>query len=306
MRQVAEGVVLPDDIDDAQNGQLPDGVLVTFRAKWQLHRFAAPLFDAFFDAAKNELGFDLKVIAGSGNAYRPYTRQVAMFYERHDRSAAGNKMFAGQRWALRKDKANAATPVGGATLSGGRWISAHGSNHGWGLAADICHAGERGLSVADRSRLQPIGARFGLRWTALPSENWHVAAINAQETFQRLFGSPEPDAPAPVEPGPGPTFAPEWGAWGDKPSIPHAARPTLTLGAGFGGGPDVDWVRYLQGVLTIKGGQAAVRITGLFDDATQMGTLACQSFFRSGMDSAGWGRVAVDDWAWVDLLVGMP
>ena len=56
MRQVAEGVVIPDDIDDASNGQLDASMLVSFRGQWQLHRFAAPLFEAFFDAAKRDDG----------------------------------------------------------------------------------------------------------------------------------------------------------------------------------------------------------------------------------------------------------
>ena len=225
-----------------------------------------------------------------------------MFYERHQPSDTGNKQFAGRRWRLRSGMANAAVPVGGATLVDGRWIASAGSNHGWGVAADICHVGERALSILDRQRLQPIGHRFGLRWTALPSENWHVAAINAQTSYGLMH---PPTTPPAVEP-PNPTpiteapWAPEWGSWGPLPSIDVTLRPDLDKGAGFGDGFDRAWVLYVQGVLRIKCRQEGVSIHGLYDEATALGVLASQIMWRPGMPLDGWGRIGRDDWAWID------
>lgn len=101
-----------------------------------------------------------------------------------------------------------------------------------------------------------------------------------------------------------PPFAPEWGAWGLQPLVPHNERPTLVPGSGFGGGPDVPWVKYLQGVLAIKGGKRDVVVHGLLDTPTVHGLREWQAFSEATGTPVGpqRGEVHEADWAWIDRL----
>lgn len=94
-----------------------------------------------------------------------------------------------------------------------------------------------------------------------------------------------------------PPFNPEQDQWGLFGIVPLEHRPRLFDGCTA----DEGWVRYVQGVLRYKMGQADVPQDGVYGVATALGVLAGQSFFRRGDTAAEWGVVNREDWAWIDL-----
>lgn len=258
----------------------------------------------------------------SADTYRPMATQVNLFESRYIPEPAPGLRPAGtvpssrkgpwkgRYWWKRSGVATAALPGT--------------SNHGWGRAIDagVLINGRVVTISTDPDGAGPIPRLIewltsgpalgcGFSWEVVPEEPWHLrdvtgptipAAVLAWEAAQHPSTTPPP-APEPVTPPTFPPFDPAWGAWGLFPLVPHHDRPRLSLGSGYGGGPDFDWVRYLQGVLRIKCGQVAVSINGIYDEATALAVWACKAFFAPGSPI---DMVVTADWAWVDLCAGTP
>lgn len=311
MRTFTEGgytITLPGDLDGVANGQVPGEHLAPFRSKWRLYRDAVPVFEAFFAAVKRELGFDLVFINGSGSAYRPWAEQRSLFLARHYVSSSGPFLFEGKRYALRAGMASAACPTGGKILRSRTWVDASGSNHGWGLAADICHLGQIALSAAQRAQLRPIAARFDIADT-VKSENWHWVALNAVRTAAALGAVSGPastvQAPPTSPPASPPMVFPKWdpangepGLWPKLPAESYEQLPVLKVGS------DGDAVRYLECSLRFVANQPDTPITGRFDDALGWRVLAWQEAVRVYLDPAMVvdGNISGHDYAWLATM----
>jgi LAS superfamily LD-carboxypeptidase LdcB len=117
-------LVVPEALGPVANGKLPRRLLRKTKAGGYLYVPVAKSFNAMWKHARSE-GVDLKL---TGNGYRSYERQYAMFMDRYSLEKTGRvpevtRIFDGRKYFLKKGKSPSATPGT--------------SNHGYGLAVDL-------------------------------------------------------------------------------------------------------------------------------------------------------------------------
>lgn len=270
-KAVNEGVILEGVPDSVKNGKIPESMMerVIEGKPWFLINYAKVQMLAFFAAAKAELGFDLTFIAGAGSAYRTYERQLQMFMERMTPGGGGKvtRTFQGKLWSLKPDKAQCATPGG--------------SNHGWAVAGDLCHAGERALSSTDRARLRPIAARFAIADT-VRSENWHWVVLRRLEGENAGTGKMAVTSKTPAESLPILDI-------GDADS---AAPSDGTLLAGA--------VMYLEYTLVAAFGLTDIKVDGTFDVTTEAAVRLLQAHWN--ISSGVTGVVDLETWKTIQYV----
>jgi hypothetical protein len=116
-------LVLPTELKNVKNGQVPADRLRKTLIGGRLWHWASISFDLMVGAAKKE-GIEFRNIGD----FRPYDAQLAMFRDRYDVVDKGRKPqvtrnFEGKTWYLKPGKSPSGTPGT--------------SNHGMGLAIDL-------------------------------------------------------------------------------------------------------------------------------------------------------------------------
>lgn len=181
-------VTLPSALAGQSNGRLPANRLVAVPGQDQgatvtLVAVAAGSWVAMCAAARTA-GYLFKA-TGSGDSYRSYAAQEALFRARYTTTNTGrdSKTWNGTRYWLRAGLASAAVPGT--------------SNHGWGLAVDVAveldgDPGPESITDDAVDWLVAHAATYG--WSAeLQSEPWHwryvagdtiPAAVTAHEAQQ--------------------------------------------------------------------------------------------------------------------------
>jgi LAS superfamily LD-carboxypeptidase LdcB len=288
-------VVRPTDLKNLTNGKLPTSLLTSIGHGGLLHHKAARAFRALESEC---LRRGLPLTWTNGGTYRSYAAQETLFRQRFTTTyLAGQprRWWNGQWWYLRHGVAIAAVPGT--------------SNHGWGLAVDTAFDRNPadGISPKDatyianhklfpwfRDNIHHWGFSFELQ-----SEPWHIRyvagdtlppAVLAYEASLVRPPAPNPPTPAPPIPAPGlPVFDPAKGQWGLWP----IARKPVTRRGDRG-----DHVRYLQGVLKLKGNQNITFIDGSFGPQTHAAVVNLQRFFGLSPD----GIVGPATWRLVDML----
>lgn len=117
-------LVVPEKLSKVPNGKLPRRMLRKTKAGGTLYSPVAKSFNEMWAAAKAD-GVNLKL---TGNGYRSYETQHAMFMDRYSLEKTGRipevtRNFDGRKYFLKKGKSPSATPGT--------------SNHGYGLAVDL-------------------------------------------------------------------------------------------------------------------------------------------------------------------------
>jgi D-alanyl-D-alanine carboxypeptidase-like protein len=167
-------VTLPADLVGADNGRLPDALLVPFTAAGQTtfayaHRTALRSFEALRGECLRATGRVL-TITSVADAYRSFDRQLATFLARYtttELEGRPTKTYDGRIWWQLPGTAMAASPGT--------------SNHGKAIAFD-CAWFINGRVV--RIETDPVGwawfranaERFGFSWEA-QSEPWHLRLV---------------------------------------------------------------------------------------------------------------------------------
>ena len=116
-------LVLPEALKTTPNGKLKTKQLKKLKCGGELYLTAATSFNLMWAAAKK----DGITLTNQGD-YRPYERQLAMFYARYSKTDKGRKpqvtrRFERETWYLKPGQSPSATPGT--------------SNHGYGLAIDL-------------------------------------------------------------------------------------------------------------------------------------------------------------------------
>ena len=166
-------VIMPTDLQRAQNGLLDPAVLRNVNPKGQLYRIAATAFNclqlnAFFD------GISVNPI-GVSECYRNLDRQKTIFFERYQLTPSGRspeitRNYDGRIWYL---KAGRYAPC----------ASPGTSNHGWGLAVDIadCWVGSKTLDwLYGDGSLGSKAIQYGFSWeiaSGPQAESWHIRYV---------------------------------------------------------------------------------------------------------------------------------
>lgn len=164
---------VPDPVRASGNGTLPPSWLRSFdgttRTDYKLFAPVSYAMQAMHLAAWDEAGIKF---ATTGR-YRSYARQEALFLERftpgpfdptvhRTKPSTVRRVWAGKEWFLKRGMAMAATPGT--------------SNHGWGIADDICELDANGniISLTDRGLtwLRGDAHRFGFALDTW-EERWH-------------------------------------------------------------------------------------------------------------------------------------
>lgn len=178
MRYPVHPVKLPADLARVSNGKLPAKLLTRLSTGGSLHHVAARAWEAMRQAAAED-GVELTHVG----AYRSYDEQLRLFRERYQTTPNGARVtrkWNGRTYYLRPGNAPSASPGT--------------SNHGWGLAIDVAHAGETG-----RLRwLIEHAVSFGFSWEVADPANpnfevWHL---------RYHAGSPAEVAPEPAPTAP--------------------------------------------------------------------------------------------------------
>lgn len=290
MALVVHQLTYPANLASASNGNLPADLLTTVafpgRGNGRLHFNAARSFYAMAADCLAATGVVLTVTS-TVDAYRPYSIQLSAFLTRYEpvsyatyllTASTSRKTFVynGQTyWRIRPGYATAASPGT--------------SNHGWGLALDICELRSDGVIVGiSASRawgwLLANAVSYGFSWET-QSEPWHL----------RLFvGDYVPVAVSNHEnTNPGSEIPPYNPALGQFGLWPVAIKPRLGLGS------KGDTVKYLQAVIFYKAG-GNISIDGDFGAKTQLRVKDVQGIFQYTVD--GW--VGPQTWGAIDFLAG--
>lgn len=150
--------ILDDYADD--NGQLPASLLTSIPMPGGgtavVLKAVAPKWQAMLAAAARA-GFPFS----QNGDYRPLVDQVRLLHERYvvvPKGSAYDISYGGEHWRKKPGMATVATP--------GK------SNHGWGLALDLCLPGGRSLTDAAVAWLVAHAREYGIS-AELSSENWH-------------------------------------------------------------------------------------------------------------------------------------
>jgi hypothetical protein len=279
-------VTLPSDLVSAANGRLGNDLLATVGFPGQgparLHRATAIAWSAFADACLRATGVTL-TITSVADAYRSYDQQKSAFLTRMEpvsyitylatpASRRRKWSYNGKTyWRLKPGYAPVASPGT--------------SNHGWGLALDVCELRSNGtvLGISASTAWPWIlanAARFNFSWE-VQSEPWHL---------RNHGGDTSPPTPTPTLPPFDPTKA-QWGLWplsATKPTL-RPATPTMKG----------DAVRYLQGVIFYRAG-GNIKIDGDYGPFTQARVADMQRWFGVTVDSV----VGPVTWKIVDDLSG--
>lgn len=292
-------VTLPADLVNQPNGKLSSSVLtaVAFpgRSGARLHTLAARAFAALAAACYLATGVTLSVTSVV-DAYRDFNNQLRTFTTRY-------KPVSWLTYSLtpssRRKKWDNAKAFGYDSVY---WVliqNADGSypamaavpgtsNHGWGLAIDVCWWKDgRAVGIYGSpawSWLLANAATYGFSWEA-QSEPWHIRYVKGSDLPQAVLDFENP-TPQPEWP----PFVPEWGLFGLWPWA--TGKPTLQVGS------KGDAVRYLQGVLKLRANQTHIVVDGDFGTQTADAVMKLQAFFGLTVD----GIVGPKTWGAVDLL----
>ena len=195
-------VVMPASLSGALNGRLPDSLLEVVgcpgRPRARAHPLAARAFRALAAAVLAETG-EVLTVTSTADAYRSYATQEATFRQRYTTDVLWmrpSKVWDGVRWFQRPGVAMSAVP--------GQ------SNHGWGLAFDVCGwSGDETVYIESLKAWPWIRAnagRFGLSWEA-QSEPWHLRYVAGDRVPDAVDQPEVPGGPAGVDAGvPAPTL----------------------------------------------------------------------------------------------------
>lgn len=153
----------PKSLRDVDNGQVPETLLVEcgLGPGYLLLEPAAQAFIALVAHFKSTH----EIFLSATGCYRSYRQQVALFKERYsDQPLPGRptKSFNGITYWLKPGVAQAAQPGF--------------SNHGWGLAVDVCVQKPKRKVGLDKNTIRLLVAdapSFGWCWE-LDREPWHL------------------------------------------------------------------------------------------------------------------------------------
>lgn len=257
-------VIKPTDLKDANNGMLPDALLVTVpmpnTTSARLHHITARAWNALAAKVLTEFGVTLCCTSGV-DTYRSYNNQVSTFYKRtvrvsYDVWAATPKnrrrTFADGKgssfFAFKPGVAPCATPGT--------------SNHGWGLAIDMAIWDTNTHTVHNIGTNRTVftwllnhARTYGFSWES-QSENWHIRYVTG-DTIPTAVIEHETNANVPP-------FNPDKRQFGLYPLDPN--KPPITLGS------TGDIVKYAQAVL-------GATIDGTFGPQTGKHVIALRTFF---------------------------
>jgi D-alanyl-D-alanine carboxypeptidase len=166
-------IIMPLRLREVPNGELPARLLANLKPYGQLFRPAARAYLDLVEAGARD-GFTFSHVG----AYRSLTQQVSLFKTRYSRKPTGRvpqvtRVWNGDVWYLKKGMAPAASP--------GK------SNHGYGLAIDICEiVNKKPVSLGPDARkwLLANAERYGWCWEVADPYNpnfelWHLVCWNA-------------------------------------------------------------------------------------------------------------------------------
>lgn len=284
-------VRLPADLANASNGRLASTQLVSVgfpaRSGGQLHLQAARAWWALAAACLAATGVILTVTSVA-DAYRSYDRQFQTFMARYEpvsyarwllTSRQRRRTFQGRYWALRAGNSPSATPGT--------------SNHGWGVAFDVCEITANGsiLGIASSRAwgwLQVNADQFGLSWeyTRPGIEDWHLHLYVGDATTQA-------------------TVAHEQGLMSELPPFDPARAlfglwPLATNKPRIGPFSAGDAVLYAQGVMFHRSANGNIQVHGHYDTVTIDRVRELQAWF--GLPVDGW--VGPQTWSVIDALAG--
>jgi D-alanyl-D-alanine carboxypeptidase/Putative peptidoglycan binding domain len=284
-------VTLPADLTNADNGKLTDDqlVLVAFPGKGngRLHRQTARAWEAMSTWCLRETGVTL-TITSVADAYRTYEQQKQAFLQRYTTTpiaGTSSKVWNGQRYYLKLGYAMSATP--GA------------SNHGLGLALDVCEYRLGTIVSISRSPAWPwllaYAHEFGFSWEA-QSEPWHLRLFcgdtPGSSTLLYEGGALNPAPPAPSPPAP-PVPEPLPPAPPIDPYDGWPETPKTVIRVGSTG----DQVKYMQAVLRDKLGYV-IGVDGQFGKQTEGFVIWFQTTYGLVAD----GIVGKNTWAKIDMI----
>lgn len=284
-------VTLPPDLVSAPNGRLSSQLVeVAFAGRpsgARLHLQAARAWWALVDACLKATGV-LLTVTSNADAYRNYTIQLNAFLTRYEpisrvtwlvTSTSRRRTFSyggNTFWRLRSGMSPSATPGT--------------SNHGWGLAIDVCelmaNGSVRSISASpawpwlkDNLRL------FGMSWeyTKEGVEDWHVRLYVGQVATAAVLAFERNDPTSPL---------PLWDPLNGKYALwPLGVKPRI--------GPmsQGDAVLYAQCVIHDKAGGNIPR-HNYYDLETMARVEQLQSFF--GLTVDGW--IGPETWSLIDTL----
>lgn len=286
-------VTMPPDLVSASNGRLGPELLtdIAFPGRpkgGQLHLQAARAWWALAAACLKATGVVLTVTSVA-DAYRNYSRQLSTFLTRYEpvsyatylvTSTSRRRKFAyggHTYWRLRSGMSQAATPGT--------------SNHGWGLALDVCEITGSGQIIGIASSkawpwLKENLLRFGMSWeyTNEGVEDWHVRLHVGASATAAVVAYEQNDVTSPI---------PVWDPLNGKYALwPLAVKPRIgPMSTG-------DVVLYAQCVIHDKAGGNIPR-HGAYDVETMERVKQLQSFF--GLTPDGWIGPQ-ETWPLIDAL----
>ena len=285
-------VTLPPDLVNAANGRLPDASLVDVgfpgRTGGRLHLQMARAWWAMVDACMKATGVTL-TCTSIHDAYRTYQIQLSAWLTRMEpvsyatylvtsSKRRGKFIYGGHKyWRLRPGMAKPATPGT--------------SNHGWGLAVDVCellgNGSVRGISSSPAwAWLKQNLRRFGISWEWVEEgvEDWHIRLWVGEAATEAVlqFEANDPTSPLPV-------FDPVTGRFALWPLAANKPR--------IGPMSQGDAVLYLQGVIFHKAG-GNIPMHGYYDQQTIDRVMDLQRWFKLTVD--GW--VGPQTWKLIDAL----
>jgi hypothetical protein len=190
-------VSLPANLGGTTNGQLPAAILAELEAPGRplarAHTQTVRSWRALVAEVADRFGEALTVTS-TADAYRSYTVQKRTFEDRYTTTylpGRPSKMWNGTRWYQKPGTAMAAVPGT--------------SNHGWGLALDIClWRNDAIVSITANTNLFGwllVNADlFGFSWEA-QSEPWHLRLFTGDHTPAAVLDfetPPPPPTPPPA------------------------------------------------------------------------------------------------------------
>lgn len=285
-------VTMPPDLVNAPNGRLGPELLVNVAfpgrpTGGQLHLQAARAWWAFSAACLAATGVVLTVTS-IADAYRSYARQLRAFLDRYEpvshatwlvtRTSRRRRFSYGGHtyWRLRPGMSPVATPGT--------------SNHGWGLALDICEITGTGQVIGIASSrawpwIKGNLLRFGMSWeyTNEGVEDWHIRLHVGSSVTAAVVQFEQTDVTSPL---------PVWDPLNGKYALwPLAVKPRIgPMSTG-------DAVLYAQCVIHDKAGGNIPR-HGAYDLPTMERVKQLQHFF--GLTVDGW--IGPQTWSLIDTL----
>jgi len=233
-------VKLPADLKGVTPGKLPESLLRPAVGGGKLHWLAAAAWAAMVEKAKAD-GVELKPVS-SGDTYRTYESQLAVFKQRYTTEPNGNstRTFEGKKW-YKKDPKLASLAAPGT------------SQHKSGLAVDVHTAsGARLKWMIDNVKT------FGFSWEVVPEEPWHIRYVCGDDVPAAVKDYMDRNG----------IKAPEGKAEATKTETPKVETPKVqSEGVKLKLGDKGDQVKKMQELLTKKG--FACSTDGDFGMATQ-------------------------------------